>query len=243
MTERLRQFHFQAFVCRWPEIVNSLASQRAAESYVADRRLWFAAFTQKMERGLVAEFTNLMQETDEKDVWLYEPPVSSMSAHPTVSLDELFEAYKILRIDHQLRYANYKLSPDEGILATSASTQQSMFSTLTLIGIAALLLIHVGVAIGVAFDLKQLNPHWIHVIAICIAIGVLTIRAFEEGLQPARELERYQSYRSAVRAISHRFDAAQSPAEKLEVMKDMEQVSFDEMATFLRTNNEARFVL
>ncbi len=241
MTERLRQFYFQAFVCRWPEIVNSLASRSAAEAYVAKRRLWFAAFIPRMEHGLVAEFTDLMQDIDEKDIWLYEPPVSSMSVNPAVSVDEFFEAYKVLRIDLQLRYANYKIRPGEGIFSASSYAQQSTFSTLSLIGIAALVLIHFGIVIAVASGLKELiPPHWIHVIAIWIALGALTIRAFEEGLQPARELERYQSYRLAVRAISNRFAAAKSPEEKIEVMNEMEQVSFDEMATFLKTNDTAQ---
>ncbi|MGE5217503.1 MAG: hypothetical protein ACM3SP_10930 [Chloroflexota bacterium] len=68
-------------------------------------------------------------------------------------------------------------------------------------------------------------------------------RAVEEGLQPEREIERYQQYRSAVRAILDRFDEALSQKSKLVVMRDMERLAFDEMRNFLITNERARFVM
>ena len=47
------------------------------------------------------------------------------------------------------------------------------------------------------------------------------VRALEEGLQPEREIERYRHYAAAVRAIRDRFDAAKSPAQKFEIMREM----------------------
>jgi hypothetical protein len=44
-------------------------------------------------------------------------------------------------------------------------------------------------------------------------------------------------------AISKRFDEAASPAGKLQVMVEMERLSFDEFRNFLCSNNEARFVV
>jgi hypothetical protein len=40
-TERLRQFHFQTFVCRIPEILKSLKNDEARADYVRNRSLWF----------------------------------------------------------------------------------------------------------------------------------------------------------------------------------------------------------
>jgi len=52
-------------------------------------------------------------------------------------------------------------------------------------------------------------------------------------------MERYQQYRSALRCIRDRFDNSATPAEKLQVMRDMERISFEEMRNFLRTAREA----
>ena len=44
MTERLRQFHFQAFVCRWREIAASLNGTQPATDYAEHRQDWFHRF-------------------------------------------------------------------------------------------------------------------------------------------------------------------------------------------------------
>ena len=76
-----------------------------------------------------------------------------------------------------------------------------------------------------------------------IAVAALAARAFEQGLQPERELERYQQYGLGCKAILERFDSAASQAEKVKIMMEMERLSFDEMRNFLITNNRARFVM
>ena len=63
----------------------------------------------------------------------------------------------------------------------------------------------------------------------------LAFRALQEGLQPEREIERYRHYRAGIRAIRDRFDQASSPAEKFEVMQEMERLTFDEFVHLART--------
>jgi len=69
------------------------------------------------------------------------------------------------------------------------------------------------------------------------------VRALEEGLQPEREIERYRHYAAAVKAVRDRFNEAVTPRQKLEIMKEMERASFDEMRIFLRASNDARFII
>jgi hypothetical protein len=64
---------------------------------------------------------------------------------------------------------------------------------------------------------------------IWIVIVALAARVFEQGLQPEGEIERYQQYGSACKAILERFDPAPSQAEKVRIMMEMERLSFDEM--------------
>jgi hypothetical protein len=85
---------------------------------------------------------------------------------------------------------------------------------------------------------------WIFAItAIWIALFALAARAVEQGLQPEREIERYQQYGSALRAVRDRFDRSETAAEKLQIMVEMEQLSFDEMRNFLITNDRSSFVM
>jgi hypothetical protein len=83
---------------------------------------------------------------------------------------------------------------------------------------------------------------WAQWIAICFAVVALGMRTLEEGLQPKRELERYQRHSDLVRDILARFDAG-SRQIKFETMIEMERLAFEEMRDFLRTAQESRFVM
>jgi hypothetical protein len=81
------------------------------------------------------------------------------------------------------------------------------------------------------------------VIIIWLALAALATRAIEQGLQPEREIERYQQYRSAVRTILERYDEASNQRSKVAIMREMERLAFDEMRNFLITNERSRFVM
>ena len=159
-----------------------------------------------------------------------------------------FVAYRELRIMHQIGYANYKLMDDHKILSKAPRRQAAVLSAIAFICIILLCAIHVGVLISViapgeSFWAEFRTSELASVIVIWFAIVALGVRAIEQGLQPEREIERYQQYLSAVRAILERFDNARTQAEKVKVMQEMERASFDEMRNFLITNDRARFVM
>jgi len=78
---------------------------------------------------------------------------------------------------------------------------------------------------------------------IVIAIVALSARAYQEGLQPEREIERYQQYRSAVQLILRQFKDADTPRRKVAAMWRMERVAFDEMRNFLITMHHSSFAM
>ena len=105
---------------------------------------------------------------------------------------------------------------------------------------------HVGVLVGVLFSgsiFGAFHSREAIVFIIWLALAALAIRAIEQGLQPEREIERYRQYRSGVRAILERYDEATSQNAKINIMREMERLSFDEMRNFLITNERSRFVL
>jgi hypothetical protein len=256
MTERLRQFHFQAFVCRWREIVASLAGPDAAQAFIAQRKTWFDRFMAPYPGQLDAELTDLLDDETESKCWLHPQPDLPNPGEVIPDLEELFAAYRDLRIMHQLHYTNHKLRSDQNMFSWSPRLQEVRFSYSILLCILAIFVIHLWIAFSIAsrgripgpeeFLLQKQSENAginVHTIVIWIAIAALAVRALQEGLQPEREIERYRHYRAGVRAVRDRFDEARSPAEKLEVMLEMERLSFDEFRNFLRSSNEARFVI
>jgi hypothetical protein len=244
MTERLRQFHFQTLVFRLPEIVASGAGAPANQHYLDQRAKWFAQFQDRFRGRQPDELQKILASHESGDIWLHPLPEKSPAEPASHLATQIFAAYRDLRIMHQISYANERLRQSRTIVPSTPTSQASLFSNASLLVICALFLIHVVVSAATIFGWTELvfSP-WTHIVAIWIAIGALAIRALEEGLKPDREIERYQQYRFAVRAIRDRYDDAKTWNEKIEIMKQMERHSYDEMCDFLKTHIKARFIL
>src|SRR5579862_4522173 len=257
MNKPLRQFHFQVFVCRLPEIIASLNGDESREKFKAKRAIWFDEFRAQIEHKIPAALAGVLDEDGDREVWLhqYSDHVSDLENQPELAF--LFASYKALRIEHQLNYVRYKLRPDNAIFSDAAPRQLQVLDLIAGLLIAGLLLLHIAVAIGIIVlaigtfagvwpgALFRASMHignldvailWDMVI-IWLAVIALAGRAFEQGLQPGREVERYQHYRSGLRAIGERFENAPSAAEKVKIMREMERLAFDEFRNFMITNN------
>jgi hypothetical protein len=170
-------------------------------------------------------------------------------------LDLFFQAYLDMRINHQVGYTNYKLENDHKIFSESPVRQAEVLETISKAGVAWLFLIHAVVLViaGTALaqisfavngiDARTLVSYIFSAAIIAIAMVALLVRAFQQGLQPEREAERYQQYRSALLRVREQFEAAETPMEKLDSMRQVERVSFDEMRNFLISNERVSFVV
>jgi hypothetical protein len=229
-----------------PEILASLKDDGTKSEFESNRRLWFESFKSRFEGKLDAVFGAMIGEEGKANPWVHESARNLSKVHKMRDLDPLFEAYRTLRIMHQLGYADYKLQQDHRIFSPFPRSQVEIFSRIGSASIVLLCAISVGLLLGVilpssawaAFDSESMN-----VVVIWIALAALAIRAVEQGLQPEREAERYQQYRSGVRAVLDRFDGASSQDEKVHMMQEMERLAFDELRNFLITNERARFVM
>jgi hypothetical protein len=246
MGESIRQFHFQTLVCRLPEILASLKDDRAKSAFVSNRKLWLEKFKLRFEGKLDTVFHAILEEENRTNPWLHESEESLPKIRETKELDPLFEAYRSLRILHQLGFADYKLQDDYKIFSPVPRRQAEVLLRISFAWIILLCATSVGLLLGVVFPTSvwaAFDSETINVVVIWIALAALATRAIEQGLQPEREAQRYQQYRSGVRAILERFDAASSLADKIHTMREMERLAFDEMRNFLITNDRARFVM
>jgi hypothetical protein len=161
-------------------------------------------------------------------------------------LNPIFDAYRELRIVHQLDFTNYKLQDDHRIISAMPRRQVAVISQLIFAWILLLVVMHVGVLVGALFPnsiFTVFHSREAIVVIIWLALAALATRAIEQGLQPEREIERYPQYRSGVRAILERYDEATSQNAKIPIMREMERLAFDEMRNFLVTNERSRFVM
>lgn len=241
MTERLRQFHFQTLVRRIPEIVASLQGDRAVAKFIEQRKAWLATFNLRHEGKLNAEFNLILEGGDREHFWLHPAPKVDDETLAKVP-ENLFKAYRELRIVHQLQYATHRLSEGDTLLPALPRPQAETFSRISMIAVVTIVALHIGIGVAV---LKQgeMVATWLASVAIMVAIATLAIRTLEEGLKPEREVERYRHYQFSVLAVRDRFCAASTPREKIQVMEEMERLVFDEMCDFMETHAHARFVM
>jgi len=238
LTERMRQFHFQTLVGFMPDI---LEASRSGDwgAFTAKR----GAFLEKFKKEVIERKSSLftaMVEGDEQDVWLIppsEPPVSG------VDIDhELFRAYRYFRIERQIRFTDYKLNSGRKLFSSLPRDQSANLGLAAMLCVMGLVILHILIALGAIRGLTE-YLYILHLAAIWFAILALSIRTLEEGLRPGREVERYRAYRSALRSIERRFNEAPTVEARYRTMTALETLTFDEMVNFLKSNNEARFVM
>jgi hypothetical protein len=247
MGEKIRQFHFQMLVFRLPEILGSLKDDVSKALFISERNLWFETFKAQLIGKLDSAFAAVIHEDESINPWLFGNSTKrATEMQEDKCLNPIFEAYRELRIVHQLDFTNYKLQDDHRIVSAMPRRQMAVISQLIFTWILLLVVMHVGVLAGALFPdsiFTVFHSRGAIVVIIWLALAALATRAIEQGLQPEREIERYQQYRSGVRAILERYDEATSQSAKIAIMREMERLAFDEMRNFLVTNERSSFVL
>jgi hypothetical protein len=243
--ERLRQFHFQDFVCNAGEILVSLSGQVAKNEFIANRSARLATFKKRLVSHLESELNALVFWGQGSDVWIEHLPRALGETNLNALPEQYFRAYCTLRIMHQQKYAEWKLR--YGRLMSLRALEMILWY-----GGLVMALALIGTEIAIVFLLPWMAPtdqavrytievdlHWA---AIGCAVLALGLRTLEEGLHAKRELERYTSYRSRIKDVLLRYETG-SRAEKFEAMIEMEQLAFEEFRDFLSTADGSRFVM
>jgi hypothetical protein len=245
MTERLRQWHFQFLVRQGALVETSCESEQGLQEFDRQREIAFDNFLSKHERHLDVELQLLTEEPD-YGVWLHSRSTSYTDSKTI--LEEVFKAYRALRIDHQTGYAVYKLltstrKPISDFLKWPPLCQKAVLAGAATFCFVAALICSAGLGYCNLVHVNAEVELGIGLVAICIAIIGASLRAVQDGLALEKTIERYKDYRSRLFQISDRFHQAVDARERLHLMEDLEIASVDEMKGFLRAHYGARFLV
>ena len=243
MTERLRQFHFQTIVFRLPELLASLDDQETAHRYESKRSIWFSSFLAEHGGKLGSRFTALLDGFSEPRLHEYQDVDEHVFEN--AALGSIFEAYKELRIKHQLEYANQMLREQgDDERGMPAKQQAALISSVAFFAIMLIFIIHLIIAISIPLSLEWAHSTELHTSAMWLAILALAAKALDEGWQPEKEIGRYSQYRASTKYIMERFeDDLTTDKERLRIMEEMERLLIQEMREFMRDYSNSRFVL
>lgn len=259
-TERLRQFHFQTFIWRLDEIARSLSGPEGPDGYRRQRDLWFAGFENRYARKRDDKLVSVLDPTVAPRVWLHDSGEDRPPRVPKgVDLSEVFRAYRALRFeeqvgyaDHLLRWANAPGRPDRKtswkdriwfpLGSFPIRVQLTLLRCIWVAAFAVLIVTHVFIVVR-SFTGAGDHIAWLSIGVMWLALVAIAANTMSEGLAISRELERCQEYRAVVGDLLARFDPAGNPQDCVAQMMEMERASFEEMRSFLRTHKEAAFAM
>lgn len=240
-TERIRQLHFQV-------MVNNLdVISRAIES--GDLAPW-----NRLRKREIDHFCHYhMASTDEllevlwsdkaeEKTWVNTDWQHSSSGEILEDrLGEFFSVYVRQRFGIQSRYSRLRLSGGMASARTQSRFISSSTTTLTVLAVldsVALAAMHV---FGLGFD--ELAVQAGTAVLGLLGSGVMGLHALEDGLKPNAETDRLEWYLAAVSGLQDRFEAADTIDHKVDVMRDMERLVYQEMRRFFIAAQRSRFVL
>jgi hypothetical protein len=242
-TERLRQLHFQLIINHLPLVVRVIRTEaRALAEWDALRAGALARF----HRLHVEEVTDAMgrMEADEaENEFCLEPAWECRGDVPAPS-PELEEVYTVMveqRFEIQRRFASLKTAPGNWHSSlTRSAMAKSVSNAMTFLML--LTVIVGGILLGLDYNPDGEAIKWI-TFATGVSSGVIVLlRVLNEGLQLSSEAERYTWYRAAVTSLKQRFERAQG-GEQLEILRDMERLSYQEMRWFMMSFKQAKFIM
>src|SRR5262249_51833980 len=133
-----------------------------------------------------------------------------------------------------------RLYPD--VSSAPLLQKRKVLNGIWLAALIVVVLLHMMI-VTAGISSHEIEATWPHVLVLVAAMLALSAKTLSEGFALSREIERYQEYRAAVKDLKRAFEAATTPREKVTLMREMERAAFEEMRAFLRSNEEALFLL
>lgn len=247
-TERMRQLHFQLIINNLPLAVAIVEGRAPIADWEMLRGRILDEFVHRQMEPVESSLERMRRDVADDQPWLdpswaHWPDLQNLAARQpgdeTAALDELFEILKYQRFGIQRRYAGYKLTP--GFASPKSRSDALRLAADLMTGFALV----IGAVAGVFFVFAPKVPalEWLLVSGAVLAALILGIRVLDEGLQLRSETERYIWYLAAVEALERRYDEATAVQGKVEILRDMERLSYQELRWFTTSFDEARFVM
>jgi hypothetical protein len=241
-TERLRQFHFQQYTAHAADIVAGGFDPARAAQYLKQRDVEIEKLKADFLSRLEAEFHALIESDDFGD-GVYFPARQPAPAGEASILEEYFGAYETLRFRRQIDYCNLLLSEKRSIFENAPARQAKFFAWAAMALVLFILTLDAFIFLGAIANQAWFQQPLLQIAGVWAAFLALSVRTLEEGFQVEGETARMRHYRQAINRIYARFKSASDRQDKLDAMRDLEKTAYDEMVTFLKSHNDAEFVM
>lgn len=223
IAELLRQWHFRRL------LASVDADDVAAQ--IERRKRDLQGFLHGLAGAVPQKMDRLIENADDPLPAIPEP---KLPKNPEARA-ELLEAYQQLRLDHQLDFAFYKLSPDDN---TILGLSNRLLVQLTQGAAGLTLFFALVVALLPLFNIA----HGLGWVAVMLAIAGVAVRAWRDGLLLGEERERYLEVRHRLELLQDRWRAAPNDDARFALGRELEQAALRELRQFLRQQEQAQFL-
>lgn len=238
-TESMRLFHFQYMAAQFPNLIAAGSNPALRPAYLAARA---TAYADLVNGPLADPDAELHRIAIQSGAYAFRaaPEAHLAGDEDTAIAETVFAAWRKLRLQWQLGYCEAMLATKRTGKRLSSRQTERAFSRLGWASVAIVVTLHI---VMIAAEPLSLSRLWLEAAVVWTALIALGARALEAGLQPSRDVERYEQYRANILVASERFEAADGLAGKLEVMRGFERNSLEEMRIFMRTHKRSSFML
>lgn len=230
VTESLRAWHFSELL-RASDATGESGVASDADEYRTDRRRRLKAFTSDL-LATAASRMDRMREHGDTSV-----ATSTGGALRLASVDasELAEAFRVLRLEHQLLYAMHKLSPDDrtvsGLPLVVLGQVTDLLAALSLM--AALCIAAAELVFG-----APTSPSF----ALAFTVLGIGVRAWRDGLGLGADELRYREYEFRLSVLKGEWDEMPDLGSRRRIMRETEAAVADELRAFLRAHEHAQYL-
>jgi len=218
MTERLRQWHFQLVVRRGEEIEASCKGEDAVAAFQKVRDQWLAHFLKGYQGHLDSQLESAISGPIDKMAWLHD--LSSPYDDYTDTLHDIFDAYELLRFDHQYGYALYKLEsttnkPFWQFLKWPPSVQRAALSGISSSCFLGALILSMLLICGDLFAFPDRIEMYLRTAAIVLAIFGTALRTIQEYSGIFRKVSVLKERSSVIANTARNFHARMTASSTL----------------------------
>lgn len=240
-TERTRQFYFQ-FLLNNLDLAGDILSGRQVIAVWRERQdKAFLSFTHAYLGDLDDAMGRMEGDVAEQCPWI-EPvgPRSEAACQTDPAVAPLLQVLHAQRIQYQQRYTSKKLRRGAHSPVSRRNAAKLASDVLTVAAMVGALVTGILYFSGNGPDDQAIL--WSAGLVALVSAAIVVIRAISDGLQLAADAERFEWYAASVDSVAARFDRA-GLAERVELLRELEHLSYQELRRFILTFLKARFVL
>ncbi len=240
--ERVRQFHFQLILNNLPSALAACANRAGLDAWLRFRGDELDKFRHEYLAHSGETIHHLRRDEADDRPWAApEWSAPGPLPPPSPAFDRFLKVMNAQRLGIQRRYAALKLKEGWHSPRTRARRAARLSDILILGVLLAILFSGVTALFGGHGD-NGLGRALALAVGGACAAGAIALHVLDTGLQLGAEAERCTWYLAAVESLERRFDHADA-AHKVDLLREMELLAYQEMRRFIVSVESARFVI